>query len=353
MTNPIIVTDNMTDVDTSVGLVVDQQANTSTSSNTSRYPCGTCDNTVKWADKGTECETCGQWYHAHCQSIGTQSYVELDDSQVHWHCIICGNNNYSSIAFDLHDLENVEPPYCEFKPYHSSTPSKPKNPQRKSRPLRLLNINFRSATGKRAEIINLIDSTRPDIILGCESHLDKDIADSEFLPDNFLAHRADRNRHGGGVLIAMEKQLYAQSTRVHELETNCEIVWVKIPTEDNRHLLLSSYYRPDEGDAASFHQFETSVRRACSKENACIVIGGDLNFPDWDWETMTLKPSPSYPNLHRELLELLHDNALEQMVKQPTQTFKNKPGEIIGLSFYRKILLNDVCCSTTVSSSSS
>ena len=34
-----------------------------------RYPCGTCDNSVAWDQRGVACETCVLWYHASCQNI--------------------------------------------------------------------------------------------------------------------------------------------------------------------------------------------------------------------------------------------------------------------------------------------
>jgi len=40
-------------------------------SNTTTYPCGTCDKPVTWDDRGIVCDTCNKWYHAHCQSSDT------------------------------------------------------------------------------------------------------------------------------------------------------------------------------------------------------------------------------------------------------------------------------------------
>ena len=70
-----------------------------------KFPCGTCDRTVTWEERGVACESCGLWYHASCQSIKTQTYFDLDDSNVIWNCRICGSPNYSTHPFDLHDIE--------------------------------------------------------------------------------------------------------------------------------------------------------------------------------------------------------------------------------------------------------
>ena len=112
--------------------------------------------------------------------------------------------------------------------------------------------------------------------------------------------------------------MFELSSRVHELETNCEILWIKLKSKDSKDLFLCSYYRPDTGDLESYAQFELSASRACSKEDSKIVIAGDLNFPDYIWASMTLKPS-GYPNLHRKFYDYLQDKGLELLVLEPTR----------------------------------
>ena len=69
--------------------------------------CGTCEASVNRGDRAVACETCGLWYHAVCQSIKSPSYSKLmfDDSDIAWHLWICGNHNYSSVLFDLHEIK--------------------------------------------------------------------------------------------------------------------------------------------------------------------------------------------------------------------------------------------------------
>ena len=64
------------------------------------------------------------------------------------------------------------------------------------------------------------------IILGCEFWLFPDIANSEIFPEGFDAVRKDRvdDAHRG-VFVCFKKDLIC--TEVPELETNCELVWVK------------------------------------------------------------------------------------------------------------------------------
>ena len=86
--------------------------------------------------------------------------------------------------------------------------------------LRLLNINFRSIMNKRAEFIHLIDSLKPDIIVGTETWLSDSIKNSEIIPDNmnFTIYRRDREDSYGGVMIAISKCI--PSVRLQDLATN-------------------------------------------------------------------------------------------------------------------------------------
>ena len=67
-------------------------------------------------------------------------------------------------------------------------------------PLRILVMNCQSIKNKRAELHTIIDSAKPDIILGNESWLTPDIQNSEIFPDSFDAIRKDRvgDAHGSG-----------------------------------------------------------------------------------------------------------------------------------------------------------
>ena len=76
-------------------------------------------------------------------------------------------------------------------------------------PLRILIMNCQSIKNKKAEIHTVIDSAKPDIILGNESWLTPKVKNSEFFPDSFDAIRKDRagDSQGGGVFIAYRRDL--------------------------------------------------------------------------------------------------------------------------------------------------
>ncbi|KAI8516831.1 hypothetical protein Bbelb_054120 [Branchiostoma belcheri] len=103
------------------------------------------------------------------------------------------------------------------------------------------------------------------------------------------------------------------------LDINCEIVWAKVKLRGKRDLLFGSYYRPHVNLEDSLREMGESARLACHSRNAIVVLGGDFNLPDWDWEKKVLKSGSSYPNIHRQFMDTINDLGMEQVVEKPTR----------------------------------
>ncbi|CAC5378485.1 unnamed protein product [Mytilus coruscus] len=315
----------------------DIESNPGPSNDSTRYMCGTCDDVVTWEHRGIVCETCDQWYHIDCQNIHSNTYDLLNDSMISWNCLICENPNYSTCPFDLHGASSSNPfeslyhysnddcgiktPTNSFKPSHQSTPiRKNKTKTNCKTPLRILNINFQSIKRKQHLVQNIIDSTKPDIVIGTETWLDSTIKDIEIFPEEYTLYRKDRkNQQGGGVLIAIKSVFI--SDEVEDLTPNVksEMVWSKIEIKGSRSLYISSFYNPKTSDEQSIKWFDTSVRRATQIKNAAILIGGDFNLPGWDWKNKILKPKSTHQNIHYDFGNTLDDTGLVQLIEYPTR----------------------------------
>jgi hypothetical protein len=298
--------------------------------NSSLYPCGTCDEPVTWDERGVECGTCNMWYHTHCQDVHSKTYDDLADSAVAWDCIVCGSPNYSTECFDLivstsnpfsmlSDTQIGSPPASGItKPNHTSTPEKKHGSKFKNlKPLKIINVNFQSIRNKQCRLQNLIDSTKPDVIMGTETWLDPTITDSQIFPPNYKVFRKDRNLNGGGVLIAVKTDYLCDP--ITDLDTDCEIVWSKLQLVGLNDLYLCTYYNPKTSNEVGYQELSKSLHRACSVSNALIVAGGDFNLPGWDWKTKRLKENTTNQNNHYLFADTLDDNGLVQLVEQPTR----------------------------------
>lgn len=150
----------------------------------------------------------------------------------------------------------------------------------------MLTVNFQSIKSKQGLVKNLVESTKPDIVLGTETWIDSSVKDTQIFPPNYTIYRNDRNMKGGGVLIAINHDHL--NTPVPELQTNCEIVWAKISLAGSKDLYLASYYNPKTSNEESLEELGRSLEKVNTTKNAFIVVGGDFNIPGWNWKTRTL-----------------------------------------------------------------
>ena len=92
-------------------------------------------------------------------------------------------NSFAPLDYDC--LEpNLDLP--SSPPQNTSTPKKGSSKKRlkpnTNRGLKVINVNCRSICNKKAEFENMVDTVSPDIIVGTESWLSPDVANSEVFP---------------------------------------------------------------------------------------------------------------------------------------------------------------------------
>ena len=115
------------------------------------------------------------------------------------------------------------------------------NPKRlQTHKLTVFISNCRSLVNKKAELINLLDSTKADIAICTETWLNSSISDSELYPDNYSLFRNDRtDRHGGGVAILTSNKFIAFQP-VEYMCNNSELLWVDIQVVGCKKLMIGS-----------------------------------------------------------------------------------------------------------------
>ena len=82
-------------------------------------------------------------------------------------------------------------------------------------------------------------------------------------------------------------------------------------------------------------EFSRSLDLLPKISNQTIILGGDFNLPDIDWENSLVLPSATNKGQCEHLLSSLDDHALTQVQKEPTRDknildlcITNKPGLI-------------------------
>ena len=185
---------------------------------TSIYPCGICEKPVNWGERGICCDKCDIWHHASCLNMGDPVYLAfLNNNSLSWICCTCGFPNFSTSFFEVTpfslensfsslDVSELSTPNSDInqQPIATSTPiRKSKTPKKAINKIKVNILNCRSvrSTEKRARLQTLLESTKPDIMLGTESHLDPSYSSTETFGSNYEVLRKDRKEGGGGVFI--------------------------------------------------------------------------------------------------------------------------------------------------------
>ena len=111
-----------------------------------------------------------------------------------------------------------------------------------------------------------------------------------------------------------------QTSKTINLNTTCEIVCTKVHFSRNKAIYLASYYRPTNDHTASPEALHESlaIRYRSCKLLPSIIIAGDLNLPDINWETLC-KTNQRTAKKRNKFLEIVSEYGLTNMVNEPTR----------------------------------
>ena len=198
--------------------------------------------------------------------------------------------------------------------------------------IRVVIGNINSIKSRKAELTHLTQTTSPDVMMFCETKLEKEIFDSEFLPPGYsVASRRDRTINGGGVIIihkielVIEEVEFMDNKDINKKAHHDEIVWAKLTIKNTSPVYLGSYYRPSSNYAkdsisglkAGLEYINDKVIK--NNTRSAIFLGGDFNTANIDWDTSVVKPANTYmKGLAENLIATLSEHDLEQMQRQPS-----------------------------------
>ncbi|XP_072037662.1 uncharacterized protein [Amphiura filiformis] len=122
-------------------------------------------------------------------------------------------------------------------------------------------------------------------------------------------------------------------------------MWCEIRLKDGDKLLLGCIYRSPNSSMGNNQQLNQLINKACTRQNSHLLIVGDFNFPEVDWQSWTCNAGDSHPGW--AFLDCLQDNFLYQMVEFCTRFRHGQKPSRLDL-----ILTNDeaMICDVTDSS---
>ena len=120
--------------------------------------------------------------------------------------------------------------------------------------LKFVSMNINSVRVKKKKnnlkLLAFLDFHQPHVVAIQETNIDSSIATSELFPETcpYSVYRKDRNLHGGGVMLLVQKDI--QHMPITELENNSESVWVKVFANKPSHYVVSWYRQPNSTSEA-------------------------------------------------------------------------------------------------------
>ena len=175
---------------------------------------------------------------------------------------------------------------------------------------------------KRAQFQTLIDEQNPDIICGCESHIDSSYFNAEIFPTTYTVLRKDRVEGAGDVFLCITENLGVSEEP--ELNVTAEIIWAKVSLSKRSPIYVCSFYRPPDRSTDPIVQLGSSLNilicRFTSLSN--IIVMGDFNLPSINWldGCGRIISNPNYGvGLNKLFLDLINDIGFNQFVDTPTR----------------------------------
>ena len=227
------------------------------------------------------------WFCEHC---GIPNFTPLFSSDAHSIPYTDSYEHNNAILYDHDNEQSIFGP----NPQNASTPERQKRTQGNSLKGILINTNSVKSIEKATQLKATIHYSNPDIIF---------------------------------LVIAFRDDITAES--LDNLNSNCEIVWTKIHFARNKSIFFASYYRPPSDHLASLEALQASLTKLyrSQKNTPNVVIAGDFNLPDIDWNSQQTTNART-ASKHNKLLEIISEFGLQNMVNDPTRI---ESGNILDL----------------------
>ena len=173
-------------------------------------------------------------------------------------------------------------------------------------------INPRSIVNKLKQFQSLVFSKSPDLIGLTETWLNENIFDNEVLPSNYTLFCKDRPSRGGGVLIAVSNKFTCQAiTSPDNLEIICINLMLPSP------ITFCVTYVPPNSTAVYYDSLFNFLLHLYHISDKMIIVG-DFNFPDIDWDTLS-----GHSLASNQFCDLVFQTGLTQLIDQPTHIHGN------------------------------
>lgn len=239
--------------------------------------CNECNKKIRDGAKHINCVECERCTHLKCSYYKNKSTKE---KRITWTCNRClrSEDLPENIKFSLNDFNVDETKITTIEELREM-----KKEQKKSK--LWIHFNCRSLQNAYDEILAIIVTLCPDVILLTETWLDDSNPKTAFIPKGYVMKRKDRSedyKHkygkesGGGVAILHKENIDATIMQTLNTEED-EILWVKV-RDKMKTVLYACAYRTSYCDLlqGEYSKLERNIVKASSISKN-IVMFGDFN----------------------------------------------------------------------------
>ena len=131
---------------------------------------------------------------------------------------------------------------------------------------------------------------------------------------NVFELMADNSTHGG-VFVGVSSDSICSA--VPELDIDGELVWTKINISGSKPLHIGAFYRQPRTGPDYLELINNSLNKLSNKDSM-VILGGEFNLPDINWQQNQVNEGSSQPCLHQTMLDIATWHGLEQVVQAPT-----------------------------------
>ena len=110
------------------------------------------------------------------------------------------------------------------------------------------------------------------------------------------------------------------STELPEFVTDCELTWAKVKLQNHKDLFIGAFYMA-ERRKYDLDQLQSSLNKltANGKKNCEVILAGDFNCPDIDWNTNTAHSTGDDRATQQLLVDITSSELLSQVHNSPTR----------------------------------
>ena len=179
-----------------------------------------------------------------------------------------------------------------------------------------------------------IELLQPQIIGVTESWTNSSILDGEVSLQDYNLFRVDRKDDiaGGGVLLYVHNSLDAfQCNIINDIEVS-DTMWCQVKLNNNDKLLVGLCYRSTSSSAVNNHKMFEQLRAIVEVRGIThLLIMGDFNFPEIDWNNYSVSSGPSSDP--QVFFDLMQDLFMFQHVTKPTRHRVGQRSSLLDLVF--------------------